>query len=360
LACQWSRASVQCGMARSLRVEYAGAYYHVIARGNRREAIFLDEEDRRFFLKALSEVCAQTGWRVHAWVILGNHYHLFIETPEANLVAGMKWLQNTYTRRFNVRHRAWGKVFGDRYKSVVVEGELPEYYRSLVDYIHLNPVRARIVSGRRGESVRDYPWSSLAGGYALPAAKRPKWLAADAGMERLGYRDTAAGRRKMVEELDRRARSEGRQSGLVPLPDEMDARMSHLRRGWYWGSQEFAERLRKSTGGRIQSVKSRAYLRSPQRVSHGLEEAERLVVEGIKAAGLRMKELARLPGGDPRKVALGKLVREKTVASCGWLAARLKMRSAANVSQTLRRTPWKSLMKRLPRTLAEYIDEIRR
>ena len=346
-------------MARSLRVEYAGAYYHVMARGNRREEIFLDEEDRRFFLKAVSEVCAQTGWRVHAWVVMGNHYHLFIETPEANLVEGMKWLQNTYTRRFNVRHRAWGRVFGDRYKSVVVEGELPEYYGSLVDYIHLNPARAGIVSGRRGESLQDYRWSSLAGGYALPAGKRPRWLAADVGMERLGYSDTAAGRRKMVEELDRRARSEGRQSGLVPLPAEVDARMSHLRRGWYWGRQEFAEKLRRLMEPRLQSAKSRAYLRTPQRVSHGLEEAERLVLEGIKAAGLATKELEGLPGGDPRKVALGKLVRERTVASCGWLAARLKMRSAANVSQTLRRTEWKRLIKRLPRTLAEYIAEER-
>jgi putative transposase len=128
----------------------------------------------------VAEVCAQTGWRVHAWVIMGNHYHLFIETPEANLVEGMKWLQNTYTRRFNVRHRAWGRVFGDRYKCVVVEGELPEYYGSLVDYIHLNPARAGIVSGRRGESLLDYRWSSLAEGYALPVGKRrsgwpPMW-----------------------------------------------------------------------------------------------------------------------------------------------------------------------------------------
>ena len=117
---------------------------------------------------------------MHAWVIMGNHYHLFIETPEANLVEGMKWLQNTYTRRFNVRHRAWGRVFGDRYKCVVVEGELPEYYGSLVDYIHLNPARAAIVSGRRGESLLDYRWSSLAEGYALPVGKRrsgwpPMW-----------------------------------------------------------------------------------------------------------------------------------------------------------------------------------------
>ncbi len=97
-------------MARSVRIEYGGAFYHVMARGNRREAIFLDDDDRRFFLQALSEACEKTGWRVHAWVLMGNHYHLFIETPEANLAEGMKWLQNTVTRRFNIRHRQWGRT----------------------------------------------------------------------------------------------------------------------------------------------------------------------------------------------------------------------------------------------------------
>ena len=107
-------------MPRSLRIEFPSGYYHVMARGKRRETIFHDDDDRRFFLATLSEACAVTGWRVHAWVLMGNHYHLFIETPEANLVAGMSWLQNTVTRRYNVRHQAWGRLFGDRYKAVVV------------------------------------------------------------------------------------------------------------------------------------------------------------------------------------------------------------------------------------------------
>ena len=79
-------------MARSVRFEFAGAYYHVMARGNQRKAIFQDDDDRRFFLACLSECCERTGWRMHAWVLMCNHYHLFIETPEANLVSGMKWL----------------------------------------------------------------------------------------------------------------------------------------------------------------------------------------------------------------------------------------------------------------------------
>ena len=73
-----------------------------------------------------------TGWRVHAWVLMGNHYHLVIETPDANLVAGMKWLQNTYTRRYNTRHRLWGRLFGDRYKAVLVQGDNPHYYPTLL------------------------------------------------------------------------------------------------------------------------------------------------------------------------------------------------------------------------------------
>jgi REP element-mobilizing transposase RayT len=143
-------------MARSVRIEYAGAYYHVMARGNRRESIFLDDNDRRFFLQVLAEACGQTGWRVHAWVLMGNHYHLFLETPEANLVAGMKWLQITVARRFNIRHGKWGHLFGDRYKAILVEGGQAYYYQTLLDYIHLNPARAGLISADKGQSILDY------------------------------------------------------------------------------------------------------------------------------------------------------------------------------------------------------------
>ena len=225
-------------MPRSLRIEFPGAFYHVMARGNRRETIFHDDDDRRFFLATLSEACAMTGWRVHAWVLMGNHYHLFIQTPEANLVAGMSWLQNTVTRRYNVRHMAWGRLFGDRYKAVLVEGADFYHYRTLVDYIHLNPVRARLVVPKKGQSVLDYPWSSVAGGWALPPGKRPKWLAAEEGLMRFDLPDTVAGRRRMVERLDRRAvEEEIKTCGMPVVQEDVDVRCSHLRRGWYWGSQ---------------------------------------------------------------------------------------------------------------------------
>ena len=97
---------------------------------------------------------------------MDNHYHLFIQTPDASLVKGRKWFQNTVTRRFIVRHREWGRLFGDRYKAVVVEGESPYYYETLWDYIHLKPSRVGIADVRQGQSVLDYPWSSLAGSKA--------------------------------------------------------------------------------------------------------------------------------------------------------------------------------------------------
>jgi putative transposase len=182
---------------RSLRLEFPSALYHVLARGNRRESIFHDDDDRRFFLAALSEACAMTGWRVRAWVLMGNHDPLFIETPEANLVAGMSWLQNTVTRRHNVRHMAWGRLFGDRYKAVRVDCADTYNYRTLADCIHLNPVRARLIQPKKGRSVLDYPWSSVAGGWALPLRKRPKWLAGEDGLNRFDLLDTVAGRRRM-------------------------------------------------------------------------------------------------------------------------------------------------------------------
>ena len=289
---------------------------------------------------------------------MGNHYHLLIETPEPNLVEGMKWVQNTYTRRFNVRHRAWGRVFGDRYKAVIVEGEQADYYSRVVDYIHLNPVRAGLVDVDAGGSVLDYKWSSVAGGYALPASKRAKWLAATDGLRRLGFVDTVAGRRSLVENLDRRAMQERENSGLVKVPEGFDARMSHLRQGWCWGSEAFAEKLRAMLESKLKKPKSRGYQRSPQRLAHDMKRAEDLANEGLRIAGLDAKQLAGLKGSDPRKVALARVIRQNTTASMGWIARRLEMKSAANVSQQLRTKDAGKGLGWLPEEFAVWIRKI--
>jgi putative transposase len=325
-------------MPRSLRFEYPGAYYHVLARGNRREAIFRDDVDRRFFLRGLGEASERTGWKVHAWVLMGNHYHLVLETPEPNLVHGMKWLQNAYTRRFNTRHGVWGRLFGDRYKSVVVEGGRGEYYLSLMDYVHLNPVRAGLVAPRRAQSLLDYPWSSASQGYALPPRRRVPWLAAGDGLAAFGCEDTTAGRRRFLERLDRRAREEELATCGVPLLDaERDARQSHVRRGWYWGSQAFAESLLARAARAALRGRNRNYRSSPTARLHDENEAIALLTQGLEAAKLKPEALAALAGNDARKVAIAVAIRSQTTVSNGWLAERLSMRSAANVSQILRR-----------------------
>src|SRR6266571_7308225 len=98
-------------MARKLRVQYPGAIYHVINRGDRREPIFVDDADRRRFLETLAEACAKAQWQVHAYCLMGNHFHLVLEAPLANLVAGMRWFLGTYTSGFNRRHKLFGHLF---------------------------------------------------------------------------------------------------------------------------------------------------------------------------------------------------------------------------------------------------------
>lgn len=347
-------------MARSIRIQAAGAYYHVMARGNRREDIFHDDDDRRFFLHTLSQACEMTGWRVHAWVLMRNHYHLFIQTPEPNLVAGMSWLQNTLTRRYNVRHRKWGRLFGDRYKAVLVEGVDPYHYQTLMDYLHLNPVRARIIRPESGQSVLDYPWSSLAGGYALPPNKRAPWLEAEAGFKTFHLPDTAAGRRSMVERLDKRAVSEQiMRCGVPLLAEEVDARTSHLRRGWYWGTQAFGEAMRK-LGQKLMkkaTPTSRAYQKHELVREHGERQAKSWLDQGLKAAGLKPGQLAKVKGSDARKVLLADLLWRRTVVSQEWLAEKLAMKSAANVSQQLRRLDWQTAIRKVPEELKQLLQQ---
>jgi putative transposase len=342
-------------VARAVRIEYCGAFYHVMARGNRRERIFRDEADRLLFYQTLGEACERTGWRVHAWVLMSNHYHLMVETPEANLVAGMRWLQNTYTRRHNCRHRLWGRLFGDRYKAILSEGGSGYYYCSLMDYIHLNPVRAGLVRVERGKSVRDYVWSSVAKGYAVPPRRRPVWLAAEEGLVMAQCADTTAGRRRFVEHLDNRAREEGIRAGVIE-PGK-DRRYSHLRHGWYWGSQAFAERMLQLAGKGIASRRNRTYRSAPLFRAHDDKEARRLLDGGLAAAGLSARELDSLPGSDVRKVALASLILERTLARQSWIADKLAMRSAANVSQQVRR--YRARRSRLPAALREYLQFVK-
>jgi REP element-mobilizing transposase RayT len=171
-------------MARPLRIEYPGAVYHVMARGNQGRDIFRDDEDRLRWLKTLGESCQKTGWRVHAYVLMSNHYHLLVQTPEGNLVAGMKWLQAAYTQRYNSRHKVFGHLFQGRYKAIVVDGQDRMYLQVVSTYIHLNPARAGLI--RIGEqSLNTYRWSSYPA-YLKADGKATPWLQRDKVLGSLG------------------------------------------------------------------------------------------------------------------------------------------------------------------------------
>ena len=124
-------------MSRKLRIEYPGAMYHVMNRGDQREDIFRDDQDRQKFLSTLGEACAKTEWQVHAYCLMRNHFHLVLETPQPNLVLGMKWLLGVYTKRFNIRHKLCGHLFAGRYKALVVEGSGNGCLRTVCDYVQV-------------------------------------------------------------------------------------------------------------------------------------------------------------------------------------------------------------------------------
>jgi putative transposase len=140
-------------MARPLRLEFAGALYHVTSRGDRREDIYENNADREAFLLVLRDVCMQHNWVCHAYCLMGNHYHLLVETPDGNLSKGMRQLNGVYTQMHNRAHRRVGHVFQGRYKAILVEKN--SYLLELARYIVLNPVRAGMV-----RSAKDWPWSS--------------------------------------------------------------------------------------------------------------------------------------------------------------------------------------------------------
>jgi hypothetical protein len=273
----------------------------------------------------------------------------------------MQWLQNTFTRRFNTRHRLWGRLFGDRYKAVLVEARAGYYYETLLDYIHLNPARCGLVRPRRKQSILDYPWSSVAQGYALPPSKRPEWLAGTDGLAAFGCADTAKGRRRWVERLDRRMAEEDlARCGHVPLSQEVDLRKSHLRRGWYWGSQDFAEKLLQLAQPALNRARHRGYKASLEKKAHDTAKAEDLLREGLRVAKLDVVGAQALPGSDARKVEIAQIIWQATTVSQSWLAERLWMKSAANVSQLLRRRAAAGRPANLPSSFREWLRSVKK
>lgn len=164
-------------MARQLRLEYPGAVYHVTSRGNARNAIYADHGDRESFLKALHSVVTRHHWLCHAYCLMGNHYHLLIETPAGNLSRGMRHLNGVYTQAYNKRHGLVGHLFQGRFKAILVEKD--SYLLQLCRYIVQNPVAAHLT-----QTPGEWPWSSFRATAGLTSA--PQWLTVDWILDQFG------------------------------------------------------------------------------------------------------------------------------------------------------------------------------
>ncbi len=207
-------------MSRAWRIEYEGAFYHLLSRGNEQRDIFEDEMDRNIFLDTIGEFSERFEIDVFAFVLMDNHYHLLVRTRHANLKKAMHWFGTTYTQRFNRRHFRSGHLFQGRYKSIIVQNDA--YLLQLSYYIHRNPLRAGIV-----ERLADYRWSSyLAYAYGR---KAPEWLSKELILSQFvsQYRH-----KRYREKVQKYAKEEKRL-------------WEDLRHGLFLGSKSFVERIRK-------------------------------------------------------------------------------------------------------------------
>jgi putative transposase len=295
-------------VARKLRIQYPGAIYHVMNRGDRREDIFKDDKDRIRFLETLAEACRKTGWQMHAYCLLRNHFHAVVETPQPNLVAGMKWFLGTYTSRYNRRHDQFGHLFSGRYKALIVDGSGNGYLKSACDYVHLNPVRAGLL--RPAEALSKYPWSSYPD-YLSNPAKRPVWLRVDRLFGEWGIpKDSSAGRRVFAGRMEWRRQ------------ENPTGEFKALERGWYLGDEQFRKEL-------LEQVSQRP---GPSHFGEAVQEgvqahAERLLAAALKRMQWDEQNLKALRKGDPDKVRLARELRSQTTMPLSWIAERLCMGS---------------------------------
>lgn len=305
-------------MPRQLRVEYPGAIYHIMSRGDRKKDIYVDDVDRQDFLKTLAEACQKTGFEVHAYCLMRNHFHLVVETPNANLVAGMRWLLSSYTIRLNHRQKLFGHVFSGRYKAIIVEGSGTGYLRTACDYVHLNPVRAKLLAAE--DRLLEYPWSSF-GSYLAAPAHRPGWLRVDRLLGEHGIqKDTPAGRAHFEQRMEQRRREAGEEA----------EEWKPLQRGWFLGSEEFKAKLLEKMVPSLGPHHS-----GKLRHESAVAKAERIITEELKHAHWKAAALKENAKSHPVKLALAMRLRKETTLTIREIAGRLHMGS------------WKSLNNKL-------------
>ncbi len=262
-------------MARPLRIEYAGAVYYVTARGHERATMFREDGDRERFLALLATVVRDKGWELHAYCLMGNHYHLLVETPSGGLSSGMKSLNGRYAQWFNWRHHRRGHFLEGRFRGVLVQKE--SHLLELHRYIVLNPIRAGLV-----ERPGDWEWSS----YRATAGsdKNPQWLNVDWTLGQFAKGRSAA------RLAFRRFVVEGKVSGRE---------IEQLERGGLIGDEAFAKQIRAILGGR--RISDEIPLRQRPFAETTLDQIRRAVAKEWRVA---QSGLSRPRGGEDKMAAI--------------------------------------------------------
>ncbi len=268
-------------MARPLRIEYENALYHVTSRGNAKQPIYLDDQDRKIYLDILSQVVERYKWICHAYCLMDNHYHLIVETPQANLSRGMRQLNGVYTQKFNWHHQRVGHIFQGRYKAIVVEKEA--YLLELTRYVVLNPVRAEMA-----QNPEDWPWSSYRATAGL--GDLPEFLTVDWVLGQF------SDQRRQAQDLYRVFVEEGRGEKL----------MEEIKGGIFLGSKAFVEKLGPRLEERVSEKEFPKVQRLAARPALGqvfqggnkgeISERDRLIYKAVHDYGYTLREVGEFLG----------------------------------------------------------------
>ena len=301
-------------MARKLRVQYEGALYHVVNRGNYRRDVFETVGAAEAFVRLLGEVARSYGWLVYGYAVMRNHYHIVLETPQPNLVEGMHWLQSAFATKFNRFRSERGHLFQGRYHSGLIED-----YRILghvVDYVHLNPVRAGIVAADQAASFR---WSSLG---RFVRGERLPWLVAQKWLEGLQLADNPDGWRAY-------------QAHLIELHSNLaeQQRMGWkgFSYGWVLGSDSWRNAVSAAHKDRALLPGIEASTARELREARWTEKLQ----QALEKEGRTEAELSSARKGEPWKVDLAQRMRSECGASCIWLSKRLYLGAPSSVRSLL-------------------------
>jgi putative transposase len=297
-------------MARRLRIQFPGATYHIINRGNYRRDLFGTVGAARAFENILGETTIRFGWELHAFGIMRNHFHLAVTTPAPNLGDGMHWLQTTFAVRFNRFRSENGHLFQGRYQSPLVQ-DAAALVR-VVDYIHLNPVNAKIVLP---ENAADFRWSSLA---RLVKGPRPKWLTPTTWLQELGLNDTRRDWKNYLEHLNM----------LAARPDEQQQQdWDELTGGFAIGTMSWK-----------QAIARKYSFRSLELDLPGTESAELKAArwnvalhQALQLQGKSVRDIAPSRKGADWKVSIALALRTKAGAPYRWICDSLAMGSPNSV-----------------------------